>query len=80
MKVIVGSEDVVLVQVDKGSVTVANARRGLKCWVVGCRFDILFLIVVWVAVRVERSATGVWLEGSEVLVFTWSRSTVRTKR
>ena len=80
MKVVAGSEDAVLVRVDEGSVTVANARRGSKRWVVGGWFDVFFLVVVWVAVRVERSITGVWLEGSEVLVFAQSRSTVRMNR
>ena len=69
-----------MVRVDEGSVTVANARRGSKRRVVGGWFNIFFLIVVRVAVRVERSITGVWSEGSEVLVFARSRSTVRTKR
>ena len=80
MKVVTGSEDAVLVWVDEGSDTVANARRGSKRWVVGGWFDILFLIVIRVAIRVKRSVTGVWSEGSEVLVFAQSRSTIRTKR
>ena len=48
-----GSEDAVLVQVDEGLVTVANARRGSKRQVVGGWFDIFFLVVIQVAVRVE---------------------------
>jgi len=68
-----------LVQVDEGSVTIANARRGSKRRVVGSWFDVFFLVVVWVAIRVKRSVTGVWSEGSEVLVFAQSRSTVRMK-
>ena len=48
-----GSEDAVLVWVDEGSDTVANARRGLKRQVGGEWFDVLFFIVVWVAIRVK---------------------------
>ena len=69
-----------MVRVDEGSVTIANARRGSKCWVVGGWFDVFFLIVIRVAIRVERSVMGVWSEGSEVLVFAQSRSTIRMKR
>ena len=69
-----------MVRVDKGSVTVVNARRGSKRRVVGGWFDVFFLVIVWVAVRVEQSVTGVWSEGSEVLVFAQSRSITRMKR
>ena len=80
VKVIAGSEDAVLVQVDEGSVTIVNARRGSKRRVVGGWFNVFFLVIVRVAIRVKRSVTGVWSEGGEVLVFTRSRSIVRTKR
>jgi len=42
-----------LVQVDEGSDTIVNARWGLKHRVVVKRFNILFFIVVRVAIRVE---------------------------
>jgi len=79
-KIVVGSEDVVLVRVDEGSVSIAKARGNPKRRVVSGGLNVLFLVVVQVAVRVERSTTGVWSEGGEVLVFARNRSTARTKR